>query len=67
MDRFKDSKGINPTTESSELDKKKWKCEVDEEAKKWIQAYMLWYWLGIVILFVVIFGIVVVFNSRIHF
>ena len=67
MDRFNDYKETNPTTEKSELDEKKGKCEIDEETKKWIQAYMLWYWLGIAVLFVVIFGAVVIFNLRVHF
>jgi hypothetical protein len=67
MDRFNDYEETNPATENAELDKKKGKCETDEETKKLIQAYMLLYWLGIAILFVVIFGVVVIFNLRSHF
>lgn len=67
MDRFSGYKETNPATENAELDEKKGKCEIDEETKKLIQAYMLLYWLGIAILFVVIFGVVVIFNLRSHF
>lgn len=67
MDGFNDYKETDPIVQKSELDKKKKKCEIDEETKKLIQGYMLLYWFAIVILFVVIFGVVGIFNLRARF